>query len=126
MASTCLVSTLAQSINQKTECCKINENTIKDTNSFIGMLPPVEWIQNTAIVNLYSKRGEMFSAENLSCLAEMTFQQFFLQSMVPNTFKTHVIKKDVYSFLTSYDKMVDFFTDTRYHQVFNTFLLFSA
>merc|ERR1719322_1121395 len=37
--------------------------------------------------------------------------------MVPNTFKTHVIKKDVYSFLTSYEKMVDFFTDTGFHQV---------
>jgi len=117
MASTSLIRSIAHSINQKQEYCNTKENSLDDKSSFIGTFPSVDWIQNTAIINLFSKRGEMFSADNLCALAEISFQQFFHHSMVPNTFKAHVLKKNVYSFLTSYDKMVEFFTDIRYHQV---------
>ena len=122
MASTSLIRSIAHSINQKQEYCNTKENSLDDKSSFIGTFPSVDWIQNTAIINLFSKRGEMFSADNLCALAEISFQQFFHHSMVPNTFKAHVLKRNVYSFLTSYDKIVDFFTDSRYHQVMNIFI----
>merc|ERR1719270_1825576 len=116
MASTSLIRSIAHSINQKLEYCNTKENPLND-KSFVEMFPSVDWIQNTAIINLFSKRGEMFSADNLCALAEISFQQFFHHSMVPNTFKAHVIKRNVFSFLTSYVKMVEFFTDSQYHQV---------
>lgn len=124
MASTSLIRSIAHSINQKQEYCNTKENSLDDNSSFIEKFPSVDWIQNTAIINLFSKRGEMFSADNLCALAEISFQQFFHHSMVPNTFKALVLKKNVYSFLTSYDKMVEFFTDIRYHQVMNIFIMF--
>ena len=123
MASTSLIKSIAHSINQKHEYCNTKENPLDDKSSFVGLFPSVDWIQNTAITNLFSKRGEMFSADNLCALAEISFQQFFHHSMVPNTFKAHVLKRNVYSFLTSYENMVDFFTDIRYHQVMNIFIM---
>ena len=123
MASTSLIRSIAHSINRKQEYCNTKENPLDDKSSLIGMFPSVDWIQNTAITNLFSKRGEMFSADNLCALAEISFQQFFHHSMVPNTFKAHVLKRNVYSFLTSYENMVDFFTDIRYHQVKNIFIM---
>ena len=118
MACTSLIKTISHSTNEIAGHRHIEENSENSMGLYVNMFPSVDWIQNTAIINLFSKRGEMFSADNLACLAEMSFQHFHQQALVQKTFIAHVIKKDVFSFLTSYEKMLDFFTDTGFHQVF--------
>ena len=81
------------------------------------MFPTVDWIQNMAKVKQFSRKGEMFSADNLAILAEICFQHYLNQCSVQNTLSAYVIKNDVFSFLTSYDRMVDFFANNSYHQV---------
>ena len=74
----------------------------------------------------FSKKGEMFSADNLALLAEICFQDFLMKCTADNTLMSaHVIKNDVLSFLTSYDKMVEFFTDPSYHQVCKDYRTYS-
>jgi hypothetical protein len=118
MACTSLIKTISQSIQVEIEGHRhIEENSENGMGLYVNMFPSVDWIQNTAIINLFSKRGEMFSADNLAYIAEMSFQHFHQQALVQKTFIAHVIKKDVFSFLTSYEKMLDFFTETGFHQV---------
>ena len=117
MASTSLIKALRHSNKEASEYCDKNDNTENDNSSYVDMFPSVDWIQNTAIINLFSKRGEMFSADNLCRLAEMSFNHFINKSMMSNEFEAKVLKSNVFSFLTSYDKMVEFFTDPQYHQV---------
>jgi hypothetical protein len=66
----------------------------------------------------FSNKGEMFSSDNLASLAEICFQHFLSECMIENTVMTaSVLKHGVFSMLTSYESMVEFFTDTLYHQV---------
>ena len=82
------------------------------------MFPSVEWIQNMAKEKRFTRKGEMFSSDNLSALAGMCFQYFATQCNSKNsTLSSYVIKKNVFAMLTSYESMLDFFTNTHYHQV---------
>ena len=85
--------------------------------STADMFPTVDWIQNMAKAKQFSRRGEMFSADNLAILAEICFQHYINQCSVQNTLSAYVIKNDVFSLLTSYERMVDFFANNSYHQV---------
>ena len=82
------------------------------------MFPSVEWIQNMAKEKRFTRKGEMFSSDNLSALAGMCFQYFTTQcNSNKSTLSSYVIKKNVFAMLTSYESMLDFFTNTHYHQV---------
>ena len=60
----------------------------------------------------------MFSSENLALLAQICFQHFLNECRIENELMSAVVQKhNVYSMLTSYEQMVEFFTDVRYHQV---------
>lgn len=89
----------------------------KSQTSTTDMFPTVDWIQNMAKLKQFSRKGEMFSADNLAILAEICFQHYLNQCSVQNTLSAYVIKNDVFSFLTSYERMVDFFANNSYHQV---------
>jgi hypothetical protein len=88
-----------------------------NTKYTITDFPSVDWIQNMAKVKRFSRKGEMFSSDNLALLAEICFQHFVKESTLQKKLTSYVVKNDVYSLLTSYERMVDFFTDTKYHQV---------
>ena len=82
------------------------------------MFPSVDWIQNMAKEKQFTRKGEMFSSDNLSALAGMCFQYFTTQcNSNKSTLSSYVIKKNVFAMLTSYESMLDFFTNTHYHQV---------
>ena len=66
------------------------------------MYPTVDWIQNMAKSKQFSRKGEMFSADNLAILADICFQHYLSQVPVQNTLSAYVIKNDVFSLLTSY------------------------
>lgn len=121
MASNTLIRTISNGNNEINERVKSTENDSeiveKSQTSTSDMFPSVDWIQNMAKVKQFSRKGEMFSADNLAILAEICFQHYLNQCSVENTLSAYVIKNDVYSLLTSYEKMVDFFANNSYHQV---------
>jgi len=121
MASNALIGSVNHKKRDISESCQHNnpgEAHVYTPKFDLNKFPAIDWIQNMAKHKQFSKKGEMFSADNLALLAEICFQDFLMKCTADNTLMSaHVIKNDVLSFLTSYDKMVEFFTDPSYHQV---------
>ena len=107
--------------NQDTESDSTESSGTIETffDKFNEQFPAVEWIQNKAKENMFSVRGEMFSSENLAALAGICFHHFLSECEEEHDiFTSYVLKKDVYSMLTSYKRMEEFFSDENYHQVY--------
>lgn len=120
MASRALIksNTRCNGNEEITNNCSASENTKQFQDLESEMFPSVEWIQNMAKEKRFTRKGEMFSSDNLSALAGMCFQYFTTQcNSNKSTLSSYVIKKNVFAMLTSYESMLDFFTNTHYHQV---------
>ena len=76
-------------------------NIVKNKIYTTGDFPSVDWIQNMAKIKQFSRKGEMFSSDNLALLAEVCFQHFLKGGTLQKKLTSYVVKNDVYSLLTS-------------------------